>query len=301
MGSSLPVPSTAAGRAGLDAILAAPRDAVVALDFDGTLAPIVDDPEQARAHPDILPALSRLAPRLCATAIVTGRPAETAVDYGGFRRVPSLERLTVLGAYGAERWDAATDSFHSPAPPPGVAAVRDELPALLERVGAPAGTRVEDKERALAVHTRTAADPAGALELLRTPLAELAARNGLLVEPGRMVLELRPPGMDKGTALLAFLTERAAGPVLYAGDDLGDLAAYEAVERRRGAAVPEVGRDLGAEGGELPGEQQPAGMPGLLVCSGSVEVRELTERADLVVEGPEGVARLLTRLATALT
>ncbi|MBA0053897.1 trehalose-phosphatase [Streptomyces sp. AJS327] len=294
MGSSLPVPATSDGRAGLDAILAAPHRAVVALDFDGTLAPIVSDPEQARPHPEVLPALARLAPALGALAVVTGRSARTAVRYGGFAGVPGLERLTVLGAYGAERWSAATGRFEAPPPPPGVAAVRAELPRLLAESGAPDGVWTEDKGRAVAVHTRRAADPAATLALLRAPLTELAEQHQLRVEPGRMVLELRPPGMDKGAALLAFLREVGAGegapppdrpgafpaapPVLYAGDDLGDLAAFAAVRERR------------AEGG-----------PGLLVCSGSAEVTELADRADLVVDGPPGVARLLGALATALS
>ncbi|MFQ6198729.1 trehalose-phosphatase, partial [Streptomyces sp. NPDC000405] len=85
MGSHLlPEPVTEAGRDGLAALLARPERAVVALDFDGTLAPIVPDPERARAHPGAVPALARLAPRLGSVAVVTGRPAGVAVRYGGF-------------------------------------------------------------------------------------------------------------------------------------------------------------------------------------------------------------------------
>ncbi|MFD8596343.1 trehalose-phosphatase [Kitasatospora sp. NPDC059646] len=269
-----------AGRTGLAGLLADPRSAVVGLDFDGTLAPIVADPEQARAHPGVVPALTALAPLVGSVVVVTGRPAATAAAYGGFADTPGLEHLTVLGHYGAERWDSGRGVSAAPLPP-GVAAVRAELPALLDELKAPEGTFVEDKERALAVHTRRADDPDGTLELLRAPLAELAARHGLMVEPGRMVLELRPPGVDKGTALREFLAERRAGPVLFAGDDLGDLAAYAEVSRRR--------------------EQ---GHPGLLVCSGPVTgeppVRELADRADLVVAGPAGVVDLLTELAELL-
>ncbi|WP_344844773.1 trehalose-phosphatase [Nonomuraea dietziae] len=73
----------------------------------------------------------------------------------------------------------------------------------------------------MAVHTRRAPDPQGTLERLREPLAKLAAAHSLVVEPGRMVLELRPPGMDKGHALDLFLAERAARSVMFVGDDLG--------------------------------------------------------------------------------
>jgi trehalose 6-phosphate phosphatase len=273
----LPTPATRAGRDGLDALLARPDKAVIALDFDGTLAPIVADPEQARAHPDALPALAALAPKVAAVTVVTGRPAGVAVRYGGFAGVPGLEHLVVLGHYGAERWDAVTGTVSAPAPHPGVAAARAELPGVLDRAGAWHGTWVEEKGRAVAVHTRRATDPQAAFEALRAPLAELAAHHGLVVEPGRLVLELRPPGMDKGVALLDHVRGIGATSVLYAGDDLGDLPAYAAVDRLR------------AEG-----------VPGLLVCSGSAEVTELSKRADVVVDGPEGVVRLLKGLAARL-
>lgn len=273
----LPSPATQAGRDGLAALLANPAAAVIGLDFDGTLAPIVDDPEQARAHPAAVAALTALAPKVAHVAVITGRPAGVAVRYGGFAGVPGLDHLTVLGHYGAERWDAATGTVTAPAPHPGVAAVRAELPGLLDRVGAWQGTWIEEKGRAVAVHTRRAQDPQAAYEALRAPLTDLATRHGLIVEPGRMVLELRPPGMDKGVALGEYLRETGAGSVLYAGDDLGDLPAYAAVDKLRSE-----------------------GTPGVLVCSGSTEVTELAERADLVVDGPEGVVGLLSALAAQL-
>lgn len=274
---SLPTPVTPAGRDALEAILTRPARTVVALDFDGTLAPIVPDPDRARAHPDAVPALAALAPKVASVAVVTGRPAGVAVRHGGFAGVPGLEHLVVLGHYGAERWDAVSGTVTAPAPHPGVAAVRAELPGFLDAIGAWQGTWIEEKGRAVAVHTRRAADPQAAFEALREPLGELAARHGLIVEPGRMVLELRPPGMDKGVALLEYVREAGAEAVLYAGDDLGDLPAFGAVDKLRSD-----------------------GVPGLLVCSGSSEVAELAERADLVVDGPAGVVRILAALAAAL-
>ncbi|MFI5644498.1 trehalose-phosphatase [Kitasatospora sp. NPDC051705] len=269
-------PVTAAGRDGVRAILEAPGGAVIALDFDGTLAPIVPDPDRARAHPGVVAALRALGPRVRAVVVVTGRPAALAVEYGGLAGLPGV---VVLGHYGAERWEDGEVS----APPvhPGVVRARAALPGLLAETGAPDGTWVEDKGRSLAVHTRRTDAPEEALELLRGPVGELAAGLGLVVEPGRLVLELRPPGVDKGAALTGFLRERAARSVLYAGDDLGDVAAFAAVEELRGE-----------------------GLAGLLVCSGAVgdaPVRELADRADLVVPGPAGVVELLEGLALALT
>ncbi|KUN94866.1 trehalose-phosphatase [Streptomyces caeruleatus] len=270
---ALPTPTTQPGRAGLAAILRDPTRALIALDFDGTLAPIVPDPEKARPHPEAIPALAALAPKVAAVAVITGRPAEIAVRYGGFADVPGLERLVVLGHYGAERWDAATGKLTAPDPHPGIAAVRAELPGLLDGIGA-TGTWTEDKGHALAVHTRRAPDPQDTFDTLRAPLTDLATRNGLIVEPGRMVLELRPPGMDKGVALRDYARDLGAESVLYAGDDLGDLPAYAAAEELRSD-----------------------GIPGLLVCSGSDEVTELSEKADVVVDGPAGVVRLLRTIA----
>jgi trehalose 6-phosphate phosphatase len=273
-------PATPAGKEGLAALLARPERAVVALDFDGTLAPIVPDPESARAHPGAVPALTRLAPHLAAVAVVTGRPAGVAVRYGGFAGVPALDHLVVLGHYGAERWDAHTSEVHTPGDHPGVTAVRAELPGFLDKAGAWRGTWIEDKGgRAVAVHTRRTDDPDAAFEALREPLTGLAEQHGLMVEPGRYVLELRPPGVDKGVALAQYLREVDASCVLYAGDDLGDLAAFAAVRERR--------------------EQ---GLPGLLVASAGTgeSPAQLLAQADLVVPGPGGVVAVLDALADAL-
>ncbi|MEU8506794.1 trehalose-phosphatase [Streptomyces brevispora] len=277
---SLPTPTTPAGQEGLAALLARPDRAVIALDFDGTLADIVPDPEQARAHPGTVEALAALAPRVASIAVITGRPAGVAVRYGGFAGVAGLDHLVVLGHYGAERWDAVSGTVRAPAPHPGVAAVRAELPGMLDRFDSWRGTWIEEKGQALAVHTRRAENPQEAFEALRGPLGELAARHGLIVEPGRLVLELRPSGMDKGVALTEYVRETGAESVLYAGDDLGDLAAYAAVEKLR------------TEG--------PDGTPGLLICSGEAEVPELAARADLLLPGPEAVVGFLSALAQRL-
>jgi trehalose 6-phosphate phosphatase len=148
---------------------------------------------------------------------------------------------------------------------------------VLADAGAPEGTRIEDKGSALAVHTRGTDNPEGALAALGEPLAELADAAGLVVEPGRLVIELRPPGRDKGSALAALAAERKSGAILFAGDDLGDLAAFAAVRALR-----------------------EAGHPGLTVCSASGEVTELAAEADLVVAGPDGVVALLRSLARAI-
>lgn len=269
---ALPSPRTEAGHHGLDTFRSSPDRALAAFDFDGTLAPIVDDPRTSAPYPGIVPALTGLAAHVGTVAVVTGRPAQTAVLLGDLTEVPDI---VVLGHYGAERW--ADGRLIAADPPPGVNLVREQLPALVDSVGAPEGTWIEDKSRSLAVHTRRAADPDTALELLRPHLERLAERAGLATEPGRMVIELRPQGVDKGAALTSLAHETAARAVLYAGDDLGDLPAFDAV-----AALREEG------------------VPGVTVCSASEEVTEVASRADLVVPGPAGLAELLGDLLTAL-
>jgi trehalose 6-phosphate phosphatase len=268
---ALPTPSSEAGRTGLAALLDHADAALLGLDFDGTLAPIVPDPEQARAHPDVPPALARLAPRLGRVAVITGRPAQIAVDYAS---LADIDRLVVLGHYGLERWEGGRVT--APADDPAVEAARARVPALLAELGVP-DAYVEDKGRSIAVHVRRAADPHATFALVAPRLEALAAELGLAVEPGRLVVELRPAGGDKGDALRALVAEQAPSVVVFVGDDLGDLAAFAAVESLRAG-----------------------GLPGLLVCSGSTEVTEVAERADLVVDGPAGVAALLQALADEL-
>jgi len=266
---TLPEPATPEGRAGLAALLADPRHALVAADFDGTLAPIVARPGDARAHPGAVPALTALAGSVGTLAVITGRPAADAVELGGFGGIGGL---VVIGHYGWQRWQDG--ELTAAAAPPAVAAARESLPAMLRDAGAPDGTWVEDKAHAVAVHTRGTADPAAALRLLRDPLGELAARLGLAAEPGRFVIELRPPGVDKGTALTGLARERAARSVLFCGDDLGDLPAFAAVRALRAG-----------------------GVPGCTVASASTESPQVAAAADLVVPGPDGIVALLTGIA----
>lgn len=269
-------PLSEAGADTLRAILDRPKETLVAMDFDGTLAPIIDDPEQAYADQSAVAALSRLGPLVGVIAVITGRPAETAVRLGGFRQQSGLDNMVVLGQYGVERWDAATDTFSIPPEPEEVTEASGELPALLDDLGL-ADARLEHKGRAVGVHTRELGDSDAAFDRLAEPLGELAARHGLLIEPGKSVLEIRAPGVDKGMALRALVVETRARQVVFAGDDLGDLPAFRAVEQLR-----------------------IEGVSGLLVCSASGEEDALAEVSDLVVDGPAGVANWLTELAESL-
>jgi trehalose 6-phosphate phosphatase len=262
------------------ALVAVAESAVVGLDFDGTLAPIVDDPESAHIHPDAPQVLLDLSSAVRAVAVVTGRPARKVLELGGLDEVGlELDRngreLLVFGQYGFERWTSTSGRVVSPRPPQGLTGFLQELPRVLRDADAP-DAFVEDKGLAIAVHTRRLEDPVGAFERLEPRLRDLAERHGMTVEPGRQVIEARSPGSDKGTVVRTLAEDLAAGGFLFAGDDLGDLEAFAAVEELRGG-----------------------GLPTLLVCSASDEESALVERSDVVVKGPDGVLDLLRRFADA--
>lgn len=260
------------------ALVRAAATAVVGLDFDGTLSPIVDDPEQAHIHPDARDVLVALSREVRAVAVVTGRPARQVLDLGGLEEVGTAmaetgSELHVFGQYGNERWSSGRRRILSPRPPRGLATFERELPRLLREHDASAAY-VEDKGLAVAVHTRRLPEPEAAFAALLPALTALAERHDLVVEPGRNVVEVRSPGMHKGVAVRTLAEELQVGGFLFAGDDLGDLQAFEAL-----------------------GELAAGGIATLRVCSASQEESALQELADLVVPGPDGVLELLGRLA----
>jgi trehalose 6-phosphate phosphatase len=273
---SLPESLPAPGAETLEAIVRAPSETLIATDLDGTLAPIVEDPEQAYADPNAVAALGRLGEHVGAVAVITGRPVRSAVRLGRFRGVAGLQSMIILGQYGMERWNAADDEYLIPPDPPQIRAVAEELPRILDVLGMPEA-RIEEKGRAIAVHTRSLPDPKAAFAELEGPLNDLAARHRLVLAPGKNVWEIRAPGMDKRTALRAIVDETGAHQVVYAGDDLGDVPAFRAV------------RELAL-----------VGVAGLLVCSASIEEDALTELADVIVDGPPGLAAWLNELAERL-
>ncbi len=260
-----------------DAVVAAGAGLVVGVDFDGTLSPIVPDPARAHIHPDGPTVLGELGRVVRAVAVITGRPAAQVAELGRLEevadRLAGAGEVLVLGQYGDQRWDSRSRTVESPDPPEELAAFRERLPALLE--SAEAGQAyVEDKGLAVAVHTRRLADPRAAYERLRPVLEQAASELGLGTEPGRNVVEVRAHGMHKGLAVHAVAEETGAKALVFIGDDLGDLEAFGAVEELRAG-----------------------GLPALLVCSASQEEAALAERADVVVDGPDGVMQFLAGLA----
>lgn len=243
-----------------------PAGTLVALDFDGTLAPIVADPERSRPLPGAIGALAALGAAGVRLAVITGRDAGTAVRLGGLDAVPGL---TVAGLYGAELWQGG--ELETMPTPPVLTELAERLPGVV--AGADPAVWIEDKRLSLVVHGRRASDPEAALDPLRGPVAALAADLGLEMHPGRGVLEVRLPGYDKGTALRRLVERHSPRVVVFAGDDRGDVPGLLAV------------RSLRAQG-----------VTGFAVAAVSGEVPELADAADILVDGPAGVLDILRRL-----
>lgn len=240
--------------------VADPGSAGILSDFDGTLSPIVTDPDEAAPLAGVPETLDGLARRYKRVAVLSGRPVAFLQRF--------LPRSVLLsGLYGLEVVDRGVRHDH-----PHAGAWRevvDDVAALSEARG-PSGMLVERKGLSLTLHfrSRPEAEPE-----VRAWAERQAARSGLVCRPARMSYELHPPiEADKGTAVDQLCSGLAAA--LFLGDDVGDLPAFDALDRlaANGVAVVRVA----VRSSEAP--------PALL------------DRADVVVDGPEGAAALLERL-----
>jgi trehalose 6-phosphate phosphatase len=191
----------------LAALADEPSRAALLLDVDGTLAPIVADPEDARVPETTRTALARLAGVYGLVACVSGRPAEVA------RAIVGVPGLTYVGEHGLEL-------------DPEAAAWAPRIREL----AASACWPVEEKPIAAAFHYRTAPDREEARRVLAR-IAEAAEAQGLRARWGRLVLEVLPPiDATKGTAVRQLLEQHALRRALYAGDDTTDLDAFAALD-----------------------------------------------------------------------
>jgi trehalose 6-phosphate phosphatase len=252
---------------GADALTALKADlerSVVGVDFDGTLAPIVDDPTLAVPLPAARDALHDLIDRTQIVVVVSGRPVEFLRAHLG------TDGLALVGQYGLERLEDGEVRFDERATPylKGVVTVTTEAERLWPQL------LVERKgELAVTVHWRTRG--AGPPE---TELRALADAHGLAMLPGRKSCEFRPPvPVDKGSAFGQLVRDASPSGALFAGDDRGDLSAFDALDALSAERTIEHSVRVGVRSDEAP--------------------PEILERADVVVEGPVGVGELLSSLA----
>ncbi len=260
---------------GLAALLAPlrerPRESAVLCDVDGTLAPIVPRPEDARLLDGAGGVLEELRGRMRLVGFVSGR------GLADLERLVGLEGCAYAGNHGME--------LHLPGERPRLAdGVAAHVPAVAafaatwppQRLAA-GGLRLEEKGATLSVHARGAPDPAAA-ELLLREVAREAAEHGLVTTTGREVLEVRPPvRVDKGTAVTQLLAGAGARAALYVGDDRTDADAWRALRALRDAGALDHAVALAVASAEVPAE--------------------VREAADAEVDGPAGALEALRTLA----
>ncbi len=258
------------------AILAAlsedPSRVGILTDIDGTLAPIVDRPDQAAVPARAAQLLGQLAGRFGLIGCVSGRRALEA------RRLVGVEGISYAGNHGLE---LLLPGEQEPQLDPSLQSRETEAAQFLARL-APAelaaiGLRAEDKGPIQALHWRGAADERGA-EARAHEIAAEAGRAGLEPHWGRKVLEIRPVGGGgKGAAVAALLASEGVTRAAYAGDDRTDLDAFRRLRELHQEGELEAAFCVGVSSPEAPAE--------------------LAEESDLCVEGPSGWLAMLETLA----
>ncbi len=233
----------------------------VFLDFDGTLSQIVPDPESARLVPGATGLLRALVERYPVVAVISGRAVRDLA-----RRV-RVRGIHLIGLHGMEELHEGIVHVAAGAEAAGhrIDAAATELRRALRSIR---GAALEHKGLALAVHTRRAADPDEADVVVAPIVHAVAADHDLVVVPGRRILELRPPsGGDKGRAVGDLITRFELQAGLVAGDDIGDLPAFAAMN----------GLELAVRIAVVSAEAPP----------------DLIERADLIVKSPAALVEML--------
>lgn len=216
----------------IDTIVARLRQGrpMIFLDYDGTLSPIVERPQDAVLTEAMRACVARLA-RTCPVAVVSGR------DLSDVRSRVGVEGIAYAGSHGFDVLDADGESLD-----PGDATrflpmldrAERELAARLSRVD---GMRLERKRFSLAVHYRQV--PADSVDAVRAQVERVLREvGGLRCSHGKKVLDLQPDiDWHKGRALTWLLQEfsgSAPGPAVipfYIGDDTTDEDAFRAVQR----------------------------------------------------------------------
>lgn len=200
------------------------------LDFDGTLVDIAERHDAVVVEPSLGRLVAALADRLNGrVAVVSGRSADAILSYLG---IEGATPFAVAGSHGLElRWSDGRSE--APLRPEGL----DEAIAAFEALAdAHPGVVIEEKPFGAALHYRQAPDAGPACDAL----AEVVAgRTGFSIQHGKMVVELRALGADKGDAVRRFIAEppMAGTRPVFVGDDLTDENGFLGAERLGGHGV----------------------------------------------------------------
>ena len=247
----------------------AARPAGLVTDLDGTLAPIVPVPSQARPFQGATAVLRSLASRLPVVAVITGRAAADARSILG----EAGDSVLVIGNHGLEWLEPGSSA---PVVDEPLQSLRSVLDAVVARIAPMEGVMVEDKGLSATIHYRQASDPEGARLSLLARLGDLGDA-GIELREGRRSFELRPVGRgDKGTALRAVVQRFGLRGLIVAGDDTSDLDMFQSARELRSEGVTSA--IFGVSGGrEVP--------------------HEVAAAADVLLPDPETFVQLLGRLA----
>jgi len=200
------------------------------LDVDGTLIDIADTPDAVRVDAVLLDLIGRLHRASGgAVALVSGRALSDLEPRLGALRLP------LAGQHGLERRDATGRLWIHAAPPTAKCAIKEVLAPILARHP---GLLLEDKGLTLALHYRLAPHLASYARRLMVRLAG-AAGAGLEVQRGKCVAEVKPSGIDKGTAVAEYLAESPykGRRAVFIGDDLNDEHGFAEVNRLDGISI----------------------------------------------------------------
>ncbi len=207
-------------------------------DFDGTLSPIVSQPDRASITPHKRELLATIAAYLPLVALVSGR------GVADLHRRLEVPNLVYVGNHGLERWTAGEVIAA-----PEAAPYRAALEAVQADLTLPEGMDWEDKGATLAIHYRNAQADAAAF----WPQVEAAAQaQGLRAGQGRMIFEIKPPvDIDKGTTLRRLVDEYKLTGIIFMGDDVTDVDAMRAARALREAGTCAT-LNLGVRSAEMP-------------------------------------------------
>ena len=249
-----------------------PREAAVFCDIDGTLAPIVQRADDAKVPEVTARLLAAIARRYGCVGCISGRSVAEA------RRLVGVGGIAYAGTHGVEMlWPGSSTPELSSEVSEWAGRVRGFVRDNDSRELRILRVRIEDKGPISAYHWRGAPNEAAARERVEQ-IAEAAEEAGFHVHWGRKVLEVRPPvPIDKGQAIRALVERCPVRAALFAGDDVTDLDAFEALDEL--VADGRLGRAVRV------GLRSDEGPP------------EIVERADLVVDGVAGFRSVLQALA----
>jgi trehalose 6-phosphate phosphatase len=200
------------------------------LDVDGTLIGLADTPNAVRVDPPLLDLIGSLHRHSGgALALISGRMIADLQERLGLRQLP------MAGLHGLERRDSAGRLWIHAAPPATKSSIKEALAPILARHP---GLLLEDKGLTLALHYRLAPAMAGYVHRVMARFAS-AAGQGLELQRGKYVVEIKPAGIDKGSAIAEYLAEfpfKGRRPV-FMGDDLNDERGFAEVNRHDGISI----------------------------------------------------------------